>query len=91
MRKLNRNYWLAQALDVLAKQGIAEVRVERLAKKIGVTNGGFYWQFKNHRDLLKGLLAYWAAELTGTIVERINQAQGDARHQLCRLQCQPPG
>ena len=55
------------ALDVLETDGIAGVRVEVLAKRLGISKSGFYWHFKNRDHLLKDMLDYWSHEITGVI------------------------
>jgi AcrR family transcriptional regulator len=35
------------------------VRVEVLARDLGVSKGGFYWHFRDRNDLLERLLARW--------------------------------
>ncbi len=45
--KQSKKSWLDAALQALASGGIDKVRVESLAKKLGVTNGSFYWQLKD--------------------------------------------
>jgi AcrR family transcriptional regulator len=47
------------AIDVLAREGIAGLRIELLAKQCGVTKGSFYWHFKDRQALLDGVLAFW--------------------------------
>ncbi len=51
--------WLACARAVLVEEGIAAVKVDRLAQRLGVTRGGFYHHFRDHADLLARLLAHW--------------------------------
>ena len=55
-RQLNRNAWLEQALHVLREEGIQGVRIERLARDLGVTKGSFYWHFDNLDDLRQSIL-----------------------------------
>src|ERR1700753_1355367 len=43
--RLGREDWLLEALRVLAESGVEAVRVEPLAKRLGVTQGSFYWAF----------------------------------------------
>ncbi|MHC4966580.1 MAG: TetR/AcrR family transcriptional regulator, partial [Planctomycetota bacterium] len=43
------------------------VRVERLARDLGVAKSGFYWHFRDRDDLLRGLLRYWAHEFTDVV------------------------
>ncbi len=66
-KRVSKDQWLALALDVLAVEGITGVKIERLAKKLGITKSGFYWHFKNRDDLLAQMLEYWRREFT-TIV-----------------------
>ena len=40
--RLSAQHWLDAALDVLANEGVAAVRVERLAERLGVSKGSFY-------------------------------------------------
>jgi AcrR family transcriptional regulator len=41
------------------------MEVNKLAKRLGVSRGGFYWFFKNSEQLRDELLAYW--ERTSTV------------------------
>ena len=48
--RLNKNSWLALALDVLAQEGRAKIQIEYLAKKLGVTKGSFYAHFQDRNN-----------------------------------------
>ncbi len=76
-RRLNRQSWITAAFDMLIKEGINQVRVERLARKLGVTKGSFYWHFKDHTELLDALLDYWAREMTQTVLDHAKMFPGD--------------
>lgn len=58
--RLDAAAWITAALDVLAEGGVDGVRVEPLAKRMGVTKGSFYWHFADRRALLDAMLAHWA-------------------------------
>ena len=58
---LTREDWIAAAWEMLGESGVEGVRVEPLAKKLGVTKGSFYWHFKGRQDLLDSLLDRWFA------------------------------
>lgn len=58
---LDRAAWIAGALNIVASDGIDGLRVESLAKKLGVTKGSFYWHFKDRRDLIDAVLDDWRA------------------------------
>ena len=67
--RLSRASWLQHALDVLRDEGIQGVRVERLARDLGVTKGSFYWHFDDRDDLLQSILDYWDKQFTDVVVE----------------------
>ena len=56
---LTRQAWIASARLVLETRGIADVKVDRLAKGLNVTRGSFYFHFRNRKDLLDALLKDW--------------------------------
>lgn len=51
----------------LLNSGPDSVRVEKLARKLSVTKGSFYWHFKNRKELLEALLSEWEEE-TATLI-----------------------
>lgn len=81
--------WTRAAIDVLGEQGIDGVRVEVLAKKLGVTKGSFYWHFENRDALLAAMLADWRRRATLTIIERI-EAQDESALTRLRMLMQVP-
>ena len=58
---LTREDWISGAWDMLGEAGLEGVRVEPLAKNLGVTKGSFYWHFKDRQELLDALLDRWFA------------------------------
>ena len=61
---LAREDWLRVARLALLNSGAAGVRVEPLARELGVTKGSFYWHFRDRGDLLNALLVEWEEEET---------------------------
>jgi AcrR family transcriptional regulator len=59
--RLQRQDWIDAALERLAESGVEAVRVELLARDLGVTKGSFYWHFKDRGDLLEAVLQEWEA------------------------------
>jgi AcrR family transcriptional regulator len=59
--QLSREDWVRAAQKQLIAAGIDEVKVDRLARKLKVTRGSFYWHFKNRKDLLDSVLHVWEA------------------------------
>ncbi len=82
---LTRQDWIAQGLKILAETGVETVRVEPLAKLMGVTKGSFYWHFKNREDLLEAVLQEWVKLQTNSIIERVETMGGDAMTKLLYL------
>ena len=66
---LSRGQWLQRSLDVLREEGIAGVRVERLARDLGVTKGSFYWHFEDRDDLKRSLLDFWTEQFNDVVLQ----------------------
>jgi AcrR family transcriptional regulator len=85
MASLSASDWVRAAARRLAADGVDAVRVEPLAKDLGVSKGSFYWHFSDRDALLDALLEYWrSAGTTGVIVE-IEEASSDPADRLRRL------
>jgi AcrR family transcriptional regulator len=72
---LGRTIWLETARQAFIEEGTAGVEVNKLAKRLGVSRGGFYWFFKSRKQLLDELLTYWADTST-VLFERVLQQNG---------------
>ena len=48
---------------------MSDVKIETLAKALGISKSGFYWHFKNRDELLDCLLDFWMHEVTEVITE----------------------
>ena len=68
---LGRADWIEAALVLLAAEGVEAVRITRLAERLGVTRGSFYWHFKHRDDLLAALIKAWEKRNTGAMIEAI--------------------
>jgi AcrR family transcriptional regulator len=80
-----RSSWIEQGLRALAAGGPDAVRIELLARALGVTRGGFYWHFEDRRALLEEILDTWERVSVDEVIERIESEGGDARAKLRRL------
>jgi AcrR family transcriptional regulator len=56
-----RDEWIRAAGAALGQGGVEAVRVEALARGLGLTKGSFYWHFADRRALLEALLMAWEA------------------------------
>lgn len=92
-RELEREDWLAVARQALIDDGIGAVRVERLAKILGVTRGGFYWRFRNLDELLAALVEDWRASNSRallSVLEKANDLAGRF-HQVFQIWVEEKG
>jgi AcrR family transcriptional regulator len=84
-----RSTWTEAGLRALAAGGPDAVRVEALARTLGVTKGSFYWHFDNRHALLDDILDTWERVSVDEVIERIERTSGDedptARSKLERL------
>lgn len=71
-----REMWVGEGLRALAAGGVDAVRVETLAKALGVTKGGFYGYFAHRDELLTQMLDSWEQASIGDVLERIAQEDG---------------
>lgn len=79
---LTPELWVEAATEVLTDQGIDHVRVDLLAKALGVTRGSFYWHFKDREDLLRQVLEAWRQRATLQLTRRLETASPDPVAQL---------
>lgn len=75
--RTTRERWVEEGLRVLAEGGVDAVRVEVLAKALGVTKGGFYGYFANRSALLAAMLDAWERQSVDEVLARIEREGGD--------------
>ena len=80
-----RSGWVDEGLQALAAGGPDAVRIEPLARALGVTKGGFYWHFDDRRALLEELLDTWERLGVDDVIDLVEAEGGDARAKLRRL------
>ena len=73
-KRLDEKAWIVAALKKLATHGIDGVRIELLARELGVTKGSFYWHFKDRDELRAAMLDYWRSRATLMLIERMDQS-----------------
>src|SRR5262245_57954204 len=77
--------WIEAGLKELGKGGVERVRVEVLAKSLGVTKGGFYRRFKDRRALLDAILRTWTRGRIAAIEKHTGLGDESARNRLKSL------
>lgn len=68
--------WIRAGLVELSEGGIDRVRVEVIAKRLGVTKGAFYRRFKDRRALLDAMLEVWMQGRIATVDKQTTLAHG---------------
>lgn len=77
--------WIEAGFKELARSGVEGVRVEVLAKNLGVTKGGFYRRFRDRRALLADMLARWREGRIAAIEQQASLDGASARDRLKAL------
>src|SRR6201986_1332271 len=77
--------WIKAGFAELAKTGVEGVRVEVLAKNLGVTKGGFYRRFKDRAALLADMLQDWREGRIAAIGQQASLDGATARDRLKAL------
>ena len=80
-----RQRWVEQGMAALATGGPDAVRIEVLARDLGVTKGGFYGHFADRQALLDEVLDTWERSSVDDVITRIEAEGGDGRTRLRRL------
>jgi AcrR family transcriptional regulator len=77
--------WIEAGIKEIARSGVEGVRVEVLAKNLGVTKGGFYRRFRDRAALLEGILRNWSAGRIAAIEQQTSLEGATARDRLRTL------
>lgn len=80
--RTTRERWVEEGLRALADGGVDAVRIEVLAKSLGVTKGGFYGYFANRGALLTAMLNAWERQSVDDVLARIAREDGDDLHKV---------
>jgi AcrR family transcriptional regulator len=83
--RIDEQEWIETALDMLATGGLAAVRVEPLALRLGVTKGAFYARYPTRDALLMAMLTYWRRVSTIDVFEGFAAIDEPAPQRLDRV------
>ncbi len=81
----SRDDWIRAAFDVLAAEGVSGLRIERVAQRLGVTKGSFYWHFRDRDDWIGAVLARWREGRIRDIEKQTQCAPGEEAAQLAHV------
>ena len=85
MARTPRDRWITEGLQALGTGGPGAVRVELLARRLGVTKGGFYGYFGSRAALMDEMLDAWERTSVDEVIESVEGAGGEAKAKLHRL------
>jgi AcrR family transcriptional regulator len=71
--------WIRAAFARLSTEGIESVRIELLARDLGVSKGSFYWHFQDREELLAKMLDRWEADEGAWLDETVVTPHAAAR------------
>lgn len=85
LARTSSSEWIEEGLRALAAGGPDAVRVEAMARRLGVTKGSFYWHFADRQALVDEMLDAWERRAVDAVIELLEGEGGDARAKLRRL------
>ncbi len=77
--------WLDLGLETLRENGTTGLRIDRLARQLGVTKGSFYAHFSSKTDYLTALCEHWRHQAMPMDLDRFSEAPGTLADQLLTL------
>lgn len=81
-KRISKDEWLEAALNALEGEGVRGVRIEVLARTLGISKSGFYWHFRDREELLRQMLAYWEYAFTDVVIKSLSQSTLPPRERL---------
>ena len=84
-KPFDRASWVTAGLARLRRDGIGAVRIELLARDLGVSKGSFYWHFAKRSELLMEILAAWRRSDTTAVIEAVEAGGGGPEDRLWKL------
>jgi AcrR family transcriptional regulator len=82
--RIPRERWIEEGLRALAGGGPEAVRIEPLARRLGVTRGGFYHHFADRAALLSEMLDLWERRVIDEVLTQVEQERSDPRTRAVR-------
>lgn len=84
-RRVAKDEWLSVALQMLESGGVDHVRIDRIARRLKTSRSGFYWHFRDRKELLHDILEYWTYEYTMVAVNAVSAMRGTPKERLKSL------
>jgi len=75
--RLTRADWLSLAMQTLVSEGIDQIKIQTMARRLNVARSSFYWHFESREALEAAMLEEWLQKNTGPIIERAMRPASD--------------
>jgi AcrR family transcriptional regulator len=79
---VTRDRWLAEGVEVLRGEGASGLRVDKLARRLGLTKGSFHHHFAGTADYRRALLAHCCLAVDRDVAEARRRLGGLTRTEL---------
>lgn len=83
--RMTREAWIEAGIEALVEEGIASVKIQVMAKKLGVSRSSFYWFFADLQELHRELLERWLGKNTSPIIERALRPAPTVTQAVCHI------
>lgn len=83
--RMTREAWIDAGIDALIEEGIANVKIQVMAKKLAVSRSSFYWFFADLQALHAELLEHWLTKNTSPILERALRPAATVTKAVCHI------
>jgi AcrR family transcriptional regulator len=71
-QRLSKSNWTDASISTLLDEGIDAVQITRLARKLGVSRGSFYWHFEDRPALLKAMVDVWRERNSDSVMQALD-------------------
>lgn len=92
-QRLDKIAWINAGFRALCINGPAALKVEPLARELGVSKGSFYWHFANLSGFREAMIDHWVTVATLGVIELVDAHSPEPVERLrylVRLSTEPP-
>lgn len=83
--RMTREVWIEAGIEALTAEGIANVKIQVMAKTLAVSRSSFYWFFADLQELHRELLDSWLRKNTSPIIERALRPAQTVTKAVCHI------
>lgn len=83
--RMTREAWIEAGIAALIEAGIANVKIQVMAKTLAVSRSSFYWFFADLQELHRELVEYWLRKNTSPILERALRPAPTVTKAVCHI------